>query len=62
MLKRSKPLFKILPFEEIPADLLDRASALKDNGQKDLQEISSVVQDLRGGKVIEICKNPGGDA
>ncbi len=50
VLKRSKPLFKVLPFEEIPSDLLDRASAIKDNGQKDLQEISRIVHDLRGVK------------
>ena len=50
VLKRSKPLFKVLPFEEVPSDLLDRASALKDSGQKDLQEISRIVHDLRGVK------------
>jgi len=50
VIKRSKPLFKILPFEEVPSDLLDRASAVKDNGPKDLQEISRIVHDLRGVK------------
>lgn len=50
VLKRSKPLFKVLPFEEVPSDLLDRASAIKDNDQKDLQEISRIVHDLRGVK------------
>ena len=43
VLKRSKPLFKVLPFEEVPSDLIDRASAIKDNGQMDLQEISRII-------------------
>jgi prevent-host-death family protein len=47
VLKRSKPLFKIIPFEEIPSDLLNRASAVQDNGQPDLQEISRIVHELR---------------
>ena len=50
VLKRSKPLFKILPFEEVPSDLLDRASTLKDSGRMDLSEISRIVHDLRGTK------------
>ena len=50
VLKRSKPLFKVLPFEEVPSDLLDRASTIKDSGQKDLREISRIVHDLRGVK------------
>jgi antitoxin (DNA-binding transcriptional repressor) of toxin-antitoxin stability system len=50
VLKRSKPLFKVLPFEEVPSDLLDRASTLKDSGQMDLQEISRIVHDIRGVK------------
>lgn len=47
VLKRSKPLFKVVPFEEIPSDLLDRASAVKDTSQADLQEISRIVHRLR---------------
>ena len=47
VLKRSRPLFKIIPFEEVPSDLLDRASAVKDSGQPDLQEISRIVHNLR---------------
>jgi antitoxin (DNA-binding transcriptional repressor) of toxin-antitoxin stability system len=47
VLKRSKPLFKIIPFEEIPSDLLNRASAVQDNSQPDLQEISRIVHELR---------------
>jgi len=47
VLKRSKPLFKILPFEEIPSDLLNRASSTEDSGQPDLQEISRIVHEVR---------------
>lgn len=47
VLKRSKPLFKVVPFEESPSDLLDRAAALQDSGQADLQEISRIVHELR---------------
>lgn len=47
VLKRSRPLFRITPFEEIPSDLLDRASTIKDHGQLDLQEISRIVHELR---------------
>jgi antitoxin (DNA-binding transcriptional repressor) of toxin-antitoxin stability system len=50
VLKRSKPLFKILPFEEVPSDLLDRASTLKDSGRMDLSEIARIVHDLRATK------------
>jgi prevent-host-death family protein len=48
VLKRSKPLFKVVPFEEVPSDLLNRASNIKDSGQLDLQEISRIVHKLRG--------------
>ncbi len=47
VLKRSKPLFKVVPFEEFPSDLLDRTAALQDSGQPDLQEISRIVHKLR---------------
>jgi prevent-host-death family protein len=47
VVKRSKPLFKVVPFEEVPSDLLDRASALKDRRQLDLQEISKIVHRVR---------------
>jgi prevent-host-death family protein len=47
VLKRSKPLFKVLPFEEMPSDLLNRASTIEDSGQPDLQEISRIVHKLR---------------
>ena len=48
VLKRSKPLFKVIPFEEIPSDLLKRASSTEDSTQPDLQEISRIVHNLRG--------------
>ena len=48
VLKRSKPLFRILPFEEIPSDLLNRASSTEDSAQPDLQEISRIVHEVRG--------------
>ena len=48
VLKRSKPLFRVVPFEEMPSDLLDRVSAVKDNTQPDLQEISRIVHEMRG--------------
>jgi prevent-host-death family protein len=47
VLKRSKPLFKVVPFEEMPSDLLSRASTIEDSGQPDLQEISRIVHKLR---------------
>lgn len=47
VLKRSKPLFKVIPFEGETSDLLDRASATKDSRQPDLQEISRIVHRLR---------------
>ena len=47
VLKRSKPLFKVVPFEEMPSDLLNRASTLEDSAQPDLQEISRIVHKLR---------------
>jgi prevent-host-death family protein len=48
VLKRSKPLFKVVPFEQGHSDLLDRASAVDDNTRPDLQEISRIVHELRG--------------
>ena len=47
VVKRSKPLFKVVPFEEIPSDLLDRAASAEDGGQTDLQEISRIVHKVR---------------
>ena len=47
VLKRSKPLFRVLPFEESPKDLLDRAAAREDGNQPDLEEISRIVHMLR---------------
>ncbi len=48
VLKRSRPLFKIVPFEDTPQDLLEKASLDQDNTQPDLQEISKIVHELRG--------------
>ena len=47
VLKRSRPLFRVVPFEEVPSDLLDRAYAVKDSAQPDLQEISRIVHKIR---------------
>jgi prevent-host-death family protein len=47
VVKRSKPLFRVVPFEELPSDLLDRASLVKDGGQPELQEIARIVHRLR---------------
>ena len=49
VLKRSKPLFKVVPFEESPSDLLERAADREDRGQPDLREISQIVHKLREG-------------
>jgi len=48
VLKRSKPLFKVVPFEDFPSDLLERVSTTGDNTQPDLHEISKIVHELRG--------------
>jgi antitoxin (DNA-binding transcriptional repressor) of toxin-antitoxin stability system len=47
VVKRSKPLFKVVPFEEVPTDLLDRVATIKDRKQLDLQEISRIVHKVR---------------
>ena len=47
VVKRSKPLFKVVPLEELPSDLLDRAAVVKDGRQPDLQEIARIVHRLR---------------
>ena len=47
ILKRSKPLFKIVPFEETPSDLLDRSAETQDPTQPELQEISRIVHKIR---------------
>ena len=47
VLKRSKPLFKVVPFEESPSDLLDRAGSIQDSSQPELEEISRFVHKLR---------------
>jgi antitoxin (DNA-binding transcriptional repressor) of toxin-antitoxin stability system len=47
VLKRSKPLFKVIPFDQSCLDLLDRAEPSKDGSQPDLYEISQIVHRLR---------------
>jgi len=47
VLKKSRPVFKVVPFEETPADLLDRSEALRDPLQPDLQEIAAIVHKIR---------------
>jgi prevent-host-death family protein len=47
VLKRSKPLFRAIPFREMSPALLDRASDLRDSGQPDLREISRIVHKVR---------------
>lgn len=47
VLKKSKPLFKVVPFEEVPSDLLDRSNSITENNQPDLKEISRIVHRLR---------------
>ena len=47
VLKKSKPLFKVVPFEEVPLDLLDRATAIRDPAQPDLQDIAGIVHKIR---------------
>lgn len=47
VVKRSKPLFKVVSFEESPGDLLDRAAVLEDTGQPNLEERSRIVHELR---------------
>jgi prevent-host-death family protein len=47
VLKRSKPLFKVVPFEDYPSDLLDRADVIQDTGRPELQEIARIVHKLR---------------
>ena len=47
VLKKSKPQFKVIPFEEVPLDLLDRVNAIQDPAQPDLQDIASIVHKIR---------------
>ena len=47
VLKHSKPLFKVIPFEEGRADLLDRSARIPDSSQPDLEEISQIVHKIR---------------
>ena len=47
VVKRSKPLFKVVSLEEGPGDLLDRAATVGDSSQPSLEEISRIVHELR---------------
>jgi hypothetical protein len=47
VLKKSRPVFKVVPFEETPVDLLDRAEGVRDPAQPDLQEIAKIVHKIR---------------
>jgi antitoxin (DNA-binding transcriptional repressor) of toxin-antitoxin stability system len=47
VLKKSRPVFKVVPFEETSADLLDRADTLRDPVQPDLQELAAIVHKVR---------------
>jgi len=47
VLKRSKPLFKVVPFEDYPSDLLDRADVIQDGSRPELQEIARIVHEMR---------------
>jgi antitoxin (DNA-binding transcriptional repressor) of toxin-antitoxin stability system len=47
VIKRSKPLFKVIPFDQSFPDLLDRAEETLDDSQPDLSEISRIVHKLR---------------
>ena len=46
VLRRSRPLFKVVPFEESPSYLLDRAATGQDD-RPELEEISQLVHQLR---------------
>jgi prevent-host-death family protein len=50
VVKRSKPLFRVVPFEDLPADLLDRVAAQRDKKRPDLEEISKIVHRVRQGR------------
>lgn len=47
VLNKSRPAFRVVPFEETPGDLLDRAGSLPDPTQPDLQELSRIVHAIR---------------
>lgn len=47
VLKKSKPQFEVVPFEEVPSDLLDRVAVVQDPAQPDLQDIAGIVHKIR---------------
>lgn len=47
VLNKSRPAFRVVPFEETPVDLLDRAESIPDATQPDLQELARIVHNIR---------------
>ena len=47
VLKRSKPLFRVVPFDQPERDLLDLAGKTGDDYQPELSEIARIVHRLR---------------
>ena len=47
VLNKSRPVFRVVPFETTSDDLLDRVAASPDPFQPDLQEISEIVHKIR---------------
>jgi antitoxin (DNA-binding transcriptional repressor) of toxin-antitoxin stability system len=47
VLRKSRPVFRVVPFEETPADFLDRAEAMRDPVQPDILEIARIVHNIR---------------
>ena len=47
VLNKSKPQFKVVPFEDVPLDLLDRTTVIQDPAQPDLQDIAAIVHKIR---------------
>ncbi|MBU4317451.1 MAG: hypothetical protein KKF30_09265 [Proteobacteria bacterium] len=48
VLNKSKPQFKVIPFQDVPSDMLDRAASFQDPAQPDLRDIEDIVHKLRG--------------
>jgi len=48
VLKHSQPLFKVVPVEERPLDLLERAASSDDPLRPELDEIAAMVHRIRG--------------
>lgn len=48
VLKHSQPLFKVVPVEDKPIDILDRAASSEDPSRPELDEIAAIVHRIRG--------------